>query len=101
MNIKKQVKKLVINGINEEEANASTDIMKMAKDVLLKWENKENQTVALWKKMNGWVYEGFQITYDLIDVNFDKNYYESETYLLGKTQIKKGLKSKTFYKGER
>ncbi|SVA24433.1 uncharacterized protein METZ01_LOCUS77287 [marine metagenome] len=95
---KKQVKKLVSNGINEEEANASTDIMKMAKDVLLKWENKENQTVALWKKMNGWVYEGFQSTYDLIDVNFDKNYYESETYLLGKTQIKKGLKSKTFYK---
>ena len=95
---KKQAAKLVSNGINEEEANVSTDIMKMAKDVLLKWENKENQTVALWKKMNGWVYEGFQSTYDLIDVSFDKNYYESETYLLGKNQIEKGLKKKTFYK---
>ena len=94
----KQVKKLVSNGINEEEANVSTDIMKMAKNVLLKWENKENQIIVLWKKMNGWVYEGFQSTYDLIDVNFDKNYYESETYLLGKNQIEKGLKKKTFYK---
>ena len=64
----------------------------------MKWENKENQTVALWKKMNGWVYEGFQSTYDLIDVSFDKNYYESETYLLGKSLIKKGIKNEFFYK---
>ena len=95
---KKQVSKLVDNGLSIDEANLSTKIMRMAKEVLLKWENKDKKIISLWKKMNGWVYDGFNKTYDLIEVDFDKNYYESETYLLGKKQIKKGLKDKIFYK---
>ena len=95
---KKQVSKLVDNGLSIDEANLSTEIMRMAKEVLLKWENKDKKIISLWKKMNGWVYDGFNKTYDLIEVDFDKNYYESETYLLGKKQIKKGLKDKIFYK---
>ena len=95
---KKQVSKLVDNGLSIDEANLSTEIMRIAKEVLLKWENKDKKIISLWKKMNGWVYDGFNKTYDLIEVDFDKNYYESETYLLGKKQIKKGLKDKIFYK---
>ena len=95
---KRQVTKLVNDGLSMDEANSSTEIMKMAKEVLLKWENKDKKIISLWKKMNGWVYDGFNKTYDLIEVDFDKNYYESETYLLGKKQIKKGLKDKIFYK---
>ncbi len=95
---KRQVTKLVNDGLSMDEANSSTEIMKMAKEVLLKWENKDKKIISLWKKMNAWVYDGFNKTYDLIEVDFDKNYYESETYLLGKQQIKKGLKDKIFYK---
>jgi|TARA_B110000263_G_scaffold246089_1_gene256623 arginyl-tRNA synthetase len=95
---KRQVTKLVNDGLSMDEANSSTEIMKMAKEVLLKWENKDKKIISLWKKMNAWVYDGFNKTYDLIEVDFDKNYYESETYLLGKQKIKKGLKDKIFYK---
>ena len=95
---KRQVSKLVDNGLSLDEANLSTEILKMAKEVLLKWENKDKKIISLWKKMNSWVYDGFNKTYDLIEVDFDKNYYESETYLLGKKQIKKGLLNKIFYK---
>lgn len=68
-----------------------------AKEMLRQWEAGEEQTVALWKKMNGWVYDGFNVTYDALGVSFDKLYYESDTYLLGKEVVQKGLASNTFY----
>ena len=66
--------------------------MKEAINLLQLWENKDDETIELWKKMNGWVYNGFESTYKSININFDKNYYESDTYLLGKKMLKKVLK---------
>jgi arginyl-tRNA synthetase len=71
-----------------------------AKAMLLKWEEGDKEVTQLWKKMNGWVYEGFNATYKMIGVDFDKFYYESDTYLLGKTIVEEGLKKKVFYKKE-
>lgn len=71
-----------------------------AKDMLRQWEAGDPQTIALWKRMNNWVYEGFDITYDRLGVSFDKLYYESETYLLGKDAIEQGLQDGVFYQKE-
>ena len=71
--------------------------MKEAINLLQLWENKDDETIELWKKMNGWVYNGFESTYKSININFDKNYYESDTYLLGKKNVEKGLKNGLFY----
>jgi arginyl-tRNA synthetase len=71
-----------------------------AKEMLLKWEDGDTETIALWKKMNAWVYDGFEITYKNLGVNFDKLYHESDTYLLGKDVVNKGIESKVFYKKE-
>ena len=81
---KKQVKKLVDGGFDKDIVENNTPIMKEAIDLLQKWENKDKSTIELWKKMNNWVYDGFDKTYDTLGVSFDKNYYESDTYLLGK-----------------
>lgn len=71
-----------------------------AKEMLLKWEAGDEEVLALWKKMNGWVYQGFEETYDRLGVEFDKLYYESDTYLLGKDTIQQGLKKEVFYEKE-
>ncbi len=80
--------------------NNQSQLGKAAKEMLLKWEAGDEETVALWKKMNGWVYDGFEVTYDSLGVDFDKLYYESNTYLLGKEMIEKGLNDKVFFKKE-
>ncbi|NNE27782.1 MAG: arginine--tRNA ligase [Saprospiraceae bacterium] len=80
--------------------NEHSVIGKNAKDMLLKWEAGDTDTVALWKKMNGWVYKGFDVTYQNLGVDFDHLYYESETYLLGKSVVEQGISSGIFYKKE-
>ena len=95
---KKEVEKLIIGGAAEEEAKQNAPILLRAKEMLIKWESGEKEVVELWKKMNGWVYEGFEETYKNLGVDFDSYYYESDTYLLGKEFISSGLKSGVFYK---
>lgn len=80
--------------------NQYSELGKQAKDMLLKWEAGDKETIDLWKKMNGWVYEGFDVTYKALGVNFDSLYYESDTYLLGKDHVSKGLESEVFYRKE-
>ena len=94
---KLEVTDLVKNGIKHEEAEKTSPIFIKAQEMLLKWEAKDPDVIALWKKMNSWVYQGFTQTHKRLGVNFDKNYYESETYLLGKEVVKKGLDMKVFY----
>ena len=96
----KQIDELVKSGLDRDEASENTEIMIAAKEELAKWEKNDRSTIELWKKMNSWVYEGFEKTYDLLGVSFDKNYYESDTYILGKEIIKHGLKSKVFYQNK-
>ena len=74
--------------------------MKEAVNLLKLWEDGDADTIELWKKMNGWVYDGFDNTYDSINIKFDKNYFESETYLLGKKNVLEGLKKGIFYQKE-
>ncbi len=95
---KAQVKELMAAGKTEEQAEKEAPIMKMAVDLLQKWEAKDDATVALWKKMNSWVYAGFDATYTWMGVDFEKLYYESETYLLGKQEVLKGLDAGVFFK---
>ena len=95
---KEQMNKLIESGIDKDLAAESTDIMKSAKEELSKWENNDKETREIWKMMNDWVYKGFDKTYSLLGVSFDKNYYESDTYLLGKDIMLKGLKNKVLYK---
>ncbi len=80
--------------------NEGSELGRAAKEMLLSWEKGEPDTVALWKKMNAWVYEGFEETYQRLGVSFDKLYYESDTYLLGKDIIEKGLATAVFYTKE-
>ncbi len=87
-----------IEGKIKELLNNQTQIMKDVKEMLLKWEAKESQVYALWEKMNGWVYKGFDVTYESMGVSFDKLYYESDTYITGKELVEKGLESGTFFK---
>ncbi len=97
---KEEVKELVAQGQTEEQAKKLALSMVQAQDLLLKWEQNDPETVALWKKMNGWVYEGFSASYKRMEVEFDKYYYESDTYLLGKDLIQEGLEKGTFFKKE-
>lgn len=80
--------------------NQQSELGRLARTALVNWENGDADTVALWKKMNSWVYEGFEKTYEKMGVTFDINYYESETYLLGKEIVDKGLESGLFYRKE-
>ena len=93
-----QVKDLISQGTGEDDAKQQAPILLEAKDMLLKWEAGDKEVVALWKKMNQWVYDGFEVTYKRLGVDFDSYYYESQTYLLGKEFIKTGLDSGVFYK---
>jgi arginyl-tRNA synthetase len=95
---KKEVEELIKSGVTEEEAKQNAPILLRAKEMLIHWESGDKEVVELWKKMNGWVYEGFEETYKNLGVDFDSYYYESDTYLLGKEFIFSGLKSGVFYK---
>lgn len=93
---KKEINQLIEKGLTKEEA----PIFKQAQEMLLKWENGDKEVVDLWKKMNAWVYEGFDVTYQTMGVDFDEIYYESNTYILGKDVVEKGLAEGHFYKKE-
>jgi arginyl-tRNA synthetase len=95
---KSEVKELMDKGIVEAEAEKNSPILKMAVDMLLKWEAKDKETIDLWKKMNGWVYAGFASTYKRMGVDFEKLYYESDTYLLGKEEVIKGVEQGVFFR---
>ena len=96
---KEQVKALVAEkGISEDEAKKQAPIMLQAQEMLRKWEAKDPEVYALWETMNGWVYEGFDVTYKAMGVDFDKVYYESQTYLLGKSLVEDGLKKGVFFR---
>ncbi|MEX2232344.1 MAG: arginine--tRNA ligase [Cyclobacteriaceae bacterium] len=97
---KTQVKALMEKGATEEDAGKQAPIMKLAVDMLQKWEQKDPEIVQLWKMMNGWVYEGFDATYKKMGVDFEKLYYESDTYLLGREQVMKGVDRGIFFKKE-
>ena len=96
--LNRQIDKKIKKGATKEEAEKNTKIFNEAKDLLIKWENGDSDIINLWKKMNKWVYEGFSRTYETLGVDFDKIYYESETYLYGKKEVEKGLKKKIFFK---
>ncbi len=97
---KKEVKALMEQGLSEEEAGKQAPIMQLATDMLRRWEAKDEEILSLWRTMNGWVYQGFEATYRRMGVMFDKLYYESDTYLLGKEEVLKGLEKGVFYKKE-
>lgn len=95
---RKQIEELKSQGIPAETAEKDAPIMKEAVEMLINWEAKEPETYDLWKTMNGWVYKGFDVTYEQMGVSFDKLYYESDTYLLGKKVIQQGLEKGVFFK---
>jgi arginyl-tRNA synthetase len=95
---KKQIEELKATGQTEEEAKKNAPLIKEAQEMLLQWEAGEDAVIDLWQNMNGWVYEGFGKTYEKLGVAFDKYYYESNTYLLGKDIVEEGLASGVFFK---
>ncbi len=97
---KKQITDLIEKGSDKVDAEKNAPLMLQIQEMLLKWENGDEKTIELWKMMNGWVYDGFKISYKKLGVEFDKIYYESNTYLLGKEIIKEGLEKNIFYKKE-
>lgn len=97
---KKQVEKLVAGGMKKEEAEKEAPIMKETQQMLLDWEAGKPAVIELWKKMNNWVYEGFDVTYKRIGSDFDAMYYESDTYLLGRKSVEEGLAKGVFTKKE-
>ena len=97
---KAEIKELVAGGMSEDEAKKSAPIMVAAQEMLRKWEAKDPEVYALWEKMNGWVYEGFDVTYKALGIDFDKVYYESQTYLLGKSLVEDGLQKGVFFRKE-
>lgn len=97
---REELKNLQEQGLAKEEAEAKSSLMAEAREMLRLWENGDKDTVELWKKMNSWVYAGFDETYKVLGVNFDKIYYESETYLNGKDEVLRGLEEGTFFKKE-
>lgn len=97
---KKETEQLMKQGLSEEEAKKESPIMKEAQQMLVDWEAGKPEVIHLWKKMNEWVYSGFDETYRRIGSDFDKTYYESEVYLLGKQMIEEGLKKNVFFKKE-
>ena len=94
----KQVRELVKNGKDKKYSKENAKILKDAKNLLIKWEKKDDEVTKIWKKMNSWVIRGFNETLKKLDIVFDSEYFESETYLIGKEIVEKGLKSGLFYK---
>lgn len=97
---KAQQKELVAQGMSQEQAEAEAPAIKAAQLMLRQWENGSPEVVSLWKTMNQWVYDGFEQTYAKLGVDFDKNYFESDTYLLGKKDIEQGLVNGVFFQKE-
>ena len=97
---REEVKELVGKGMDEEQAKQEAPLIKEAHEMLVKWEQNDPEVRALWKKMNDWVYAGFDETYKALGVGFDKIYYESETYLKGKAKVEEGLKKGLFERHE-
>ncbi len=97
---KAQVKELMGKGYTEEDAKKSAPMIQQAQQMLVAWENHDPEVYALWEKMNSWVYDGFDITYKGLGVDFDKIYYESQTYIDGKSKVEEGLSKGIFYKRE-
>lgn len=95
-----EIAELVTGGMDEEEAKNKAPLMLETRSMLQTWEAGGKEVMELWKKMNGWVYEGFDVTYDRLGVDFDKIYYESDTYILGKAMVQEGLASSVFFKKE-
>jgi arginyl-tRNA synthetase len=96
----KEVKDLISKGVDKDEAKEKSSLMMETRNMLQKWENGDQKVFTLWTKLNNWVYEGFESTYNRLGVNFDKIYYESNTYLLGKEIVQEGLDSGIFFKKE-
>ena len=97
---REEVKEHVAQGMDEEQAKQEAPLIKEAHEMLVKWEQNDPEVRALWKKMNEWVYAGFDETYKALGVSFDKIYYESETYLEGKEKVEEGLQKGFFYRRE-
>ncbi len=95
-----QVNELIAAGNSEEDAAKMAPLMIEAQDMLHKWEAKDDAVVELWRMMNSWVYEGFDITYRQLGIEFEKTYHESETYLLGKVMVEEGLRDAAFFQKE-
>ena len=97
---KAELSELMEKGLSKEEAEAASPLMAEAREMLVKWEAGDKEVRALWEQMNGWVYEGFDETYKRLGVDFDKIYYESDTYLVGKETVLGGLEKGIFYRRE-
>ena len=97
---KAQIKELMAGGMDEETAKKEAPLIKEAQAMLVKWEQNDTEVRALWQKMNEWVYAGFDETYKQMGVGFDKIYYESDTYLVGKGEVERGLAKGDFYRRE-
>ncbi len=97
---KEQVEQLIKQGMSREAAEKSAPLQKEIEEMLRKWEAGDPHTIELWKKLNGWVYDGFDVTYKKLGVSFDKTYYESDTYLLGKKIVAHGLSENVFFKSD-
>jgi arginyl-tRNA synthetase len=95
---KKEIDSLLQEGKTEEDAKKTAPLIQEAQAMLLAWENGDQEVIDLWKKMNGWVYDGFAVSYKNLGVDFDKYYYESNTYLLGKGAVEEGLEKGVFFK---
>ncbi len=95
---KAELSELMAGGMTKEEAEAASPLMAEAREMLVKWEAGDKEVRALWETMNGWVYEGFDETYRKLGVGFDKIYYESDTYLVGKETVLEGLEKGVFYR---
>ena len=95
---REEVKQLVAQGMDEEQAKQEAPLIKEAHEMLVKWEKNDPEVRSLWKKMNEWVYAGFDETYKMMGVSFDKIYYESDTYLEGKEKVIEGLEKGLFYR---
>ena len=97
---RKQIAELMAGGMSEDDAKREAPLMKEAQAMLLKWEQGDKEVRELWAKMNSWVYAGFDETYKMMGVSFDKIYYESNTYLEGKKEVERGLQEGLFYRRE-
>lgn len=97
---KKEVSQLMEKGLSEDQAEVQAPLMQEARETLKKWESRDPEVYALWEKLNGWVYEGFDQTYNTMGVDFDKLYYESDTWSIGKEKALKALGDGVFYKKE-
>ena len=97
---REEVKELVAQGMDEEKAKQEAPLIKEAHEMLVKWEQGDEEVRALWEKMNSWVYAGFDETYKALGVSFDKIYYESQTYLVGKKKVEEGLERGLFFRKE-